>query len=124
MSHRHQQQRPQHQPIKYGDVFLIEGELAGKMVAPRDAAMMQTAENEILGHVQKGGAASTMQSASMRNERAGFVGHNDVTDDAGYRGVSIAETDLPGKRLIVESVAGQVSFSSFFPYCSFFYFFG
>ncbi|XP_018824934.1 late embryogenesis abundant protein D-34-like [Juglans regia] len=108
MSHQQQQQRPQHEPIKYGDVFPIEGELAGKTVAPRDAAMMQTAENEMLGHIQKGGAAATMQSAAMRNERAGFVGYNDVTDDAGDRGVSITETDLPGKRLIVESIAGQV----------------
>ncbi|KAG6701610.1 hypothetical protein I3842_08G173600 [Carya illinoinensis] len=99
---------PQHEPIKYGDVFPIEGELAGKTVAPRDAAMMLTAENEMLGHIQKGGATATMQSAAMRNERAGFVGHNDVTDYAGDRGVRITETDLPGKRLIVESVAGQV----------------
>ena len=63
-----------------------------------------TAENTILGHIQKGGAAATMQSAAMRNERAGLVDHNDMSYDAGLGCVSIIETDLPGKRVITESI--------------------
>jgi hypothetical protein len=101
-------QQQQQAPIKYGDVFTVQGELAEQTVAPRDAAMMQTAENAMLGHTQKGGAAAAMQSAAMRNERAGVVDHNDLSDNAGDRGVSISATDLPGKRLIIESVGGQV----------------
>lgn len=31
------------EPIKYGDVFLVSGELASKPIAPGDAAMMQSA---------------------------------------------------------------------------------
>ena len=101
-------ERSQQEPIKYGDVFQVQGELAEKAVTPRDAAMMQSAENAMLGHIQKGGAASTMTSAAMRNERAGLVDHNDISDNAGLRGVSITETDLPGKRIITESIGGQV----------------
>ena len=108
MSQR-QQQRPQ-EPIKYGDVFSVEGELAEKPVAPRDAAMMQTAENALMGQIQRGGAASMMQSAAMRNERAGFVGHSDVNDVANYQGVSVTETEMPGRRIITEALGGQVGF--------------
>jgi hypothetical protein len=109
-----QQKRPEQEAVKYGDVFSVEGELAEKTVSPRDAAMMQTAENAMLGHTQKGRAAAAMQSAAMRNERAGLVDHNDMTDNAGDRGVSITATDLPGKRVIIESVGGQVSFFLFY----------
>ncbi|XP_061972550.1 late embryogenesis abundant protein D-34-like [Populus nigra] len=105
MSQR-QQQRPQ-EPIKYGDVFSVEGELAKKPVAPRDAAMMQTAENALMGQIQRGCAASMMQSAAMRNERAGFVGHSDVNDVANYQGVSVTETEMPGRRIITEAIGGQ-----------------
>lgn len=106
MSQR-QQQRPQ-EPIKYGDVFSVEGELAEKPVAPRDAALMQTAENTLMGQIQRGGAASMMQSAAMRNERAGFVGHSDVNDVANYQGVSVTETEMPGRRIITEAIGGQI----------------
>jgi hypothetical protein len=112
MSQR-QQQRPQ-EPIKYGDVFSVEGELAEKPVAPRDAAMMQTAENALMGQIQRGGAASMMQSAAMRNERAGFVGHSDVNDVANYQGVSVTETEMPGRRIITEAIGGQVGCFLFF----------
>ncbi|CAN1761309.1 Late embryogenesis abundant protein 31 [Linum perenne] len=81
-----QQQQPQ-RPIKYGDLFEVQGELAEKAVAPRDAAMMQTAENTLTGHTQKGGAAAVMQSVADKNERTGFVTHEDVTnvaDDLGF----------------------------------------
>lgn len=98
----------QKEPIKYGDVFKVFGELASKPIAPQDAAMMQKAENMILGQTQKGGPASVMQAAATRNERAGVVGHIDFTDVTGDRGVTVTETDVPGTRFITESVAGKV----------------
>ena len=106
-------QRENQEPIKYRDVFNVRGELANKPIAPLDAAMMQTAETEVLGLTQKGGTASVMQAAATRNEQAGLVGHNDVTDITGEQGVSVSETDVSGRRIITESVAGQVSHLSF-----------
>lgn len=101
------QEQPR-RPIKYGDVFSVEGEIAEMAVAPRDAALMQTAENAMLGQIQKGAAASMMQSAAERNEKGGFVGHEDMTDVAAGQGVSITETNLPGRRIITEEIGGQV----------------
>ncbi|XP_057959277.1 late embryogenesis abundant protein D-34-like [Malania oleifera] len=106
-----QPQRPQAQqekPMKYGDVFPVQGQLADQKVAPQDASMMQTAEAKVLGQTQKGGAASTMQSAADRNERAGYVGHRDLTYVTGEEGVTVAEIDVPGTHVVTESVAGQV----------------
>ncbi|CAI0384407.1 unnamed protein product [Linum tenue] len=99
----------QQQAIRYGDLFEVQGELAEKAVAPRDAAMMQTAENTLTGHTQKGGAAAVMQSAAAKNERAGFVCHGDASEVADDLGVSATETDFPaGRTVITESVGGQV----------------
>ncbi|MQM09919.1 hypothetical protein Taro_042800, partial [Colocasia esculenta] len=93
----------QQQPIRYGDVFpAVTGELAREAVAPRDAAMMQTAENQ----TQKGGPAATMQSAADRNEQAGLVGHGQASPVPGVQ--AVIETDIPGRRIITESVGGQV----------------
>ncbi|EYU41481.1 hypothetical protein ABFS82_07G032100 [Erythranthe guttata] len=110
-----QPKRPQDQggelqePIKYGDVFQVSGELAAKPIAPEDAAMMQAGETQVFGQTQKGGPAATMQAAATLNERAGLVGHRDVSDVvAGKEGVAVAETALPGARIITESVGGQV----------------
>lgn len=106
-----QPRRPQvdQEPIKYGDVLPVAGELADKPVAPREAAMMQIAENTVLGQTQKGGPAAVMQSAATKNERAGLVAHDQVSDVAGEEGVSLTETDLPGRRFVTEAVGGQVS---------------
>ncbi len=96
------------QPIKYGDVFSVSGQLADKPIAPQDANMMQTAETMIFGQTQKGGPAAVMQSAASRNEKAGLVRHDQATDVAGSEGVTVTETDVPGSRIITESVGGQV----------------
>ncbi|XP_008811249.2 late embryogenesis abundant protein D-34-like [Phoenix dactylifera] len=98
----------QGEPIKYGDVFNVQGELAREPIAPRDAAMMQAAENLVMGQTQKGGPAAVMQSAAKRNERAGLVGHRDVSGLPADQGVSVTETDLPGRRVVAESVGGQM----------------
>lgn len=117
MSQQEQPRRAQggQDPIKYGDVFNVSGDLAKKPVAPEDAAMMQSAETRVLGQTQPGGAAAVMQSAATRNERSGLVGHRDVNDVAGDQGVTVTETQVPGRRIVTESVAGQVSLSINFP---------
>ncbi|XP_021853558.2 late embryogenesis abundant protein D-34-like [Spinacia oleracea] len=107
-SEKQQEQGQNGQPIKYGDVFPVAGELATKAVAPRDAAMMQTAENAVFGQTQKGGPAATMQSAATVNERAGFVSHADVSDVAAHQGVNVTQTYVPGASIVTESIGGQV----------------
>lgn len=107
-----QEQPRRHQadqdPIKYGDVLPVSGDLAQKPIAPEDAAMMQSAESRVLGQTQPGGVASVMQSAATRNEQAGIVGHRDVTDVTCDRGVTVTETQVPGRRIVTESIGGQV----------------
>ncbi|MFS7994152.1 putative Late embryogenesis abundant protein, SMP subgroup [Helianthus anomalus] len=101
-----QQQNKKH-PITYGDVFPVSGELATKPVAPQDAAMMQAAEATVLGRTQKGGTAAAMQAAATVNERAGLVSRQDLTV-TGDQGVTVTATELPGARVVTETVAGQV----------------
>lgn len=115
-----QPQRPQAgeaqaDPIKFGDVFpIVQGELARESIKPQDAAMMQSAENLVMGQTQKGGPAAVMQSSATKNEQAGLVGHGDASDLPADRGVTVTETDLPGRRMITETVAGQVFVSDKF----------
>jgi hypothetical protein len=103
-----QAQGAQEGAIRYGDVFpAVSGGLAKKPVAPQDAATMQSAETMAFGETVKGGPAATMQSAAMRNERMGVVGHDQATDVAAEQGVSVSETRVPGGRVVTEFVAGQ-----------------
>ncbi|CAL9049014.1 unnamed protein product [Musa banksii] len=97
--------------IRYGDVFPVGGDLADRPVAPRDAAMMQTAESMVFGHTPKGGAAAVMESAAARNEQRRAVGHSQFSDIPRDKGVIFTQTDIPGQpgyRLVTEYVAGQV----------------
>ncbi|KAI4349496.1 hypothetical protein L6164_010079 [Bauhinia variegata] len=91
-------------PIKYGDVFNVSGGLASKPIAPRDAAIMQSAETQVLGETQRGGPASLMQSAATINEKWGYVKHKTATN----LGVAISETKQGGNRVITETLGGQV----------------
>ncbi|CAK9328298.1 unnamed protein product [Citrullus colocynthis] len=97
------------EPIKYGDVFPhIEGSLAHKPVTPEDAAAVQTAETALLGKSLHGGAAAAIQSAAAKNEMAGVIGSgNDDIGNIVADGVSITQTEMPGRRVITESVGGQ-----------------
>ncbi|GAA0148216.1 hypothetical protein LIER_07723 [Lithospermum erythrorhizon] len=95
-------------PIKYGDVFQVSGELKEKPIAPGDAAMMQNVEVRVLGQPQTGGPADAMQLAAARNVSAGLVGQQDVTEIARREGVTVMETDVPGSRIVTEAVGGQV----------------
>ncbi|KAL4200272.1 hypothetical protein AMTRI_Chr03g148870 [Amborella trichopoda] len=102
------QGQPQ-RPIKYGDAFAVSGDHANQTVAPRDAAMMQSAEGLVLGLTQKGGAAAaTMHSAADRNEAVGAVAHEEFSAVGEGHGVTVAEAELPDRRVVVESVGGQV----------------
>lgn len=107
MSHE-QARREEDEPVKYGDLFNVEGDLAHKTVAPVDATLMRAAEKALLGETPKDGAAAAMQSAAARNERLGFVSRNEVTEAAGDSGISITQTDVDGRRVISERVGGQV----------------
>ncbi|EEF49713.1 late embryogenesis abundant protein 47-like [Ricinus communis] len=81
---QHQQERPQEEPIKYDDLFSIQADTANKAVAPpREAAMIQ---------------ASAVQSAAAKNM-------NDAAEEVGVR---VKETDMHGRRMITESIAGQI----------------
>ncbi|KAK3193760.1 hypothetical protein Dsin_025070 [Dipteronia sinensis] len=102
-------QFPEQQPIKYGDVFDVSGELASKPVTSGDAASMQAAENSLLGHTHKDGPAAVMKSAAAVNEMAGLVRHRALTDITRDQGVTVTETIVDGaNRIITESVGGQV----------------
>ncbi|KAJ1293618.1 hypothetical protein BS78_01G082500 [Paspalum vaginatum] len=104
-----QQAQQDHQPpVKYGDVFDVSGELAGRPVAPRDAALLQSAEQAVLGQTQKGGPAAVLQSAAALNARAGHVGRGQITGPAADAGATVTEAELPGRRVVTESVGGQV----------------
>ncbi|CAH8337860.1 unnamed protein product [Eruca vesicaria subsp. sativa] len=106
MSQQEQPKRPQ-EPIKYGDVFDVSGELADRPIAPEDARLMQAKETSVLGHTQKGGIAATMQSAATANRRGGFVEPGVATFLDPDRGVSVEQTDVPGARVTKESIGVQ-----------------
>ncbi|MFS7942746.1 putative Late embryogenesis abundant protein, SMP subgroup [Helianthus anomalus] len=91
----------QEQPIKYGDVFQVSGELANKAITPEDAATMQSAENMALGHTHKGGPAAVMQSAASVNRNLGL---HQVTGD---QQVTVSDAEVAGHHIITESVGGQ-----------------
>ncbi|OAY75613.1 Late embryogenesis abundant protein D-34 [Ananas comosus] len=93
--------------VEYGDVFPVAGGLAGQAVAPRDAAMMQSAENVALGQTQPRGPAAAMQSAAAVNEHTGVVAHDEVSEIPRDQGVTVAETRVSGARIVTEFVAGQ-----------------
>ncbi|KAK8565385.1 hypothetical protein V6N12_058948 [Hibiscus sabdariffa] len=96
----------QTEPIKFGDVFNVTGELASKPIGPQDAAAMQSAENMVLGQTTKKAPAAVMQSAANANERAGLVSRN----QAGDQGVSVIKSNNDGGVLVTESVGGQVKY--------------
>lgn len=105
-----QPRRPQYDqdPVKYGDVFDVRGNLASEPVAPVDAASMQSAESQVLGQTQKGGPAAVMQSAASANVRGGLVDPDESSEAVREEGVTVTEENIDGTRLVTESVGGQV----------------
>ncbi|XP_060181332.1 late embryogenesis abundant protein D-34-like [Lycium barbarum] len=102
-------------PVKYGDVFPVSSELGSKMIAPQDAAIMQSAESVALGHVPKGGPASLMQSAAAQNERRGVVDGDDISDLARDPGVTVSQAEVGGTRIVSESIGGEVVAQYIYP---------
>ncbi|KAM4115952.1 hypothetical protein ACJW30_02G013500 [Castanea mollissima] len=101
----------QKDPIRYGDLFEVSGELASKPVAPHDAELMETAEKTAFGETQLGGTATVMRAAANLNVRDGLLDreiNDDPTKVSVAQGVSITQTDVPGCRIFSESVDGQV----------------
>ncbi|KAK9669603.1 hypothetical protein RND81_13G142700 [Saponaria officinalis] len=96
----------QEQPIKYGDVFLVSEKLANKPIGARDAAAMQSAENQVLGQTQRGGPASVMQSAATKNVRAGLVPLDSTAET--HVDMCVTESIVGGRRIITESIGNEV----------------
>ncbi|KAL2490486.1 Seed maturation protein [Abeliophyllum distichum] len=63
-------------------------------------ATMQSAENRMVGQVQKGGPVAAMQSSGGSNTGCSST----VADE----GVVTTETNVPSKRIISESIGGQI----------------
>ncbi|WCJ21553.1 Late embryogenesis abundant protein 31 [Euphorbia peplus] len=106
-----QERRPESEldPIKYGDIFSVHGDIASKPIAPVDATVMQSAENSVLGEARKGGPASAMQSAAKLNLTHGLVNPNQATIDvAGHKLTGVTEKHVAGDRVVTESIAGQI----------------
>ena len=98
----------QEQPIKYGDVFMVSEKIANKPIAPQDAAAMQSAESQVLGHSQRGGPASVMHSAATLNVQGGLVPPGSASDVGKHQGMAVVETVIDGHRIITESIGDQV----------------
>ncbi|AQK62590.1 Late embryogenesis abundant protein 31 [Zea mays] len=98
----------QDKPVKFGDVLDVSGELDDQPVAPRDAARLQAAEQSVPGGTQKGGPAAVLQSVATVNARAGHVGRAQTACPVADAGATITETELAGRRVVTESVGGQV----------------
>ncbi|KAL6597009.1 hypothetical protein ACP70R_022627 [Stipagrostis hirtigluma subsp. patula] len=97
------------EPIKYGDVYAVKGELAGQPIAPRDAAAMRAAEEQVEGVQvprESGGgfsAAGFMEQAAQYNQALGAVQPGQATQG----GVDVTQDAVPGGRIVTEFVAGQ-----------------
>ena len=104
----------QPEPIKYGDAFPVKGELAGQPIAPRDAAAMRSAEDNVPGvqvPQESGGgfsAAAFMESAAAYNQAVGAVGPGQASEAVAKHGVNVTQDAVPGGRIVTEFVAGQV----------------
>lgn len=106
-----QPRRPQQEldPIKYGDVFDVQGELASQPIAPLDATTMQTAESQVLGETARGGPASVMQAAARLNVRECLLSNQDASDAVQNQGITVTEINTGGNRIVTERIAGQVN---------------
>lgn len=96
------------EPIKYGDVFKVTGELATELISPHDADTMTAAETRILGQPQRGSPAAVMQAAAAINEASVLVGRHGMSEMAKDHGITVIETTTDGHRIITEAVGGQI----------------
>lgn len=107
-------QQEQPEPIQYGHVFAVTGDLAVQAIAPRDAEAMRTAEESVQGvpvpQASGGGfsAAVAMETAAAYNQAVGAVRPGQASDAATKQGITVTQTAVPGGRIVTEFVAGQV----------------
>uniref|UniRef100_A0A7C8Z3Q8 SMP domain-containing protein n=1 Tax=Opuntia streptacantha TaxID=393608 RepID=A0A7C8Z3Q8_OPUST len=96
---------PEKEPIKYGDVFNVSGEVANQPVLSEDAAAMLSAEKIVFGLSPLGGPASVMQSAASVNVQAGLVDPcvPKVTDQ-----IRVTESKVHGTRFVTEAIGDEV----------------
>ncbi|KAK2386227.1 late embryogenesis abundant protein D-34 [Trifolium repens] len=75
MSHgqpnRLQEEIHNQEPIKFGDVFNVFGDLASETISPQAAATMAAVESRVFGQPQRGSPAAAMQAAAVINEAFG-----------------------------------------------------
>lgn len=108
-----QQQQPENAAITYGHVFAVSGDLAGRPIAPLDAAAMRSAEDSVPGvQVPPGAgggfsAATAMETAAAYNEAVGAAPPPGQQAMHGG-GITVTQTAVPGGRVVTEFVAGQV----------------
>jgi len=105
----HNEEQTEVEPITYGDIFRVSGEVGKEPITVKDAALMQSAEARV-GLSHKGGAAAIMQSAAEINERFGLVDRKRETI-ASAEGMAVIETQIPGQVVSTEFVAGQPVYS-------------
>ncbi|XP_021764266.1 late embryogenesis abundant protein D-34-like [Chenopodium quinoa] len=96
---------PYEEPIKYGDVFIVSGQVANKPILPEDAAAMEAGERNVMGQSPLFGPASVMQSAASINVQSGYC---DPDSNPNHEGVQVTESDMNGIRIITESVSDEV----------------
>ncbi|KAL2935695.1 Late embryogenesis abundant protein 32 [Bienertia sinuspersici] len=92
-------------PIKYGDVFLVSGQVANEPILPEDAAAMEAGERNVMGQSPLFGPASVMESAAHINVESGSVDPSPTPND---KGINVSETEKDGIRIVTESVNDEV----------------
>lgn len=114
MSHgqptRLQEEINNQEPIKYGDVFNVSGDLASETISPQAAAKMAAAEFNVLGQAQRGSPAAAMQAAALINEASGqcLVGRHGIAEMVKDHGIRVTETTAADRRVVTEAVDGQI----------------
>jgi hypothetical protein len=114
MSHgqpnRLQEEIHNQEPIKFGDVFNVSGDLASETISPQAAATMAAVESRVFGQPQRGSPAAAMQAAAVINEASGqcLVGRHGIAEMAKDHIISVTETSADGRRVVTEAIDGQI----------------
>ncbi|XP_010679056.2 late embryogenesis abundant protein D-34 [Beta vulgaris subsp. vulgaris] len=94
------------EPIKYGDVFYVSGQvLANKPILPEDAAAMEAGERTVMGQIPLCSPASVMEAAAAINVQSGSISPN---SGPANKGIQVVETDMNGIRIVTETVDDEV----------------
>ncbi|CAN6558465.1 unnamed protein product [Malus baccata var. baccata] len=97
------------EPIKYGDVFNVSGELAYRPVAPRHAATAEAAENLVLGENMRGGPAAVSRQLDTTRALALLVTATPLKSPERKASPLLMKQLIPmATGVVTEKVAGQV----------------